>query len=224
METATAATPFNFGQIKDRVIAVITKPGEFYRSMPKLGGFVEPMIFLTCMGLVAGIINAIGIIGATLPGAIMAIILAPIFAVIFSFVGALIVFVIWKMMGSRENYETAYRCVAFAAAVAPITSLTGYIPYLGGLISAAWGFVLMYNASVEVHQIAKARAKLVWGILFGLLAVMGLSSEVASRRIASNFENFQSQVESGEMTPEQAGRMLGEFMKGMQEGAKKPQE
>lgn len=59
----------------------------------------------------------------------------PIAVAIGSFIGAAILFVIWKLMGSQEDYETAYRCGAYLMALAPITTLINVIPYAGAIIS-----------------------------------------------------------------------------------------
>ena len=53
------------------------------------------------------------------------IIFMPIAVAIGSFIGGAILFIIWKLMGSQEDYETAYRCGAYLMALAPITAIIG---------------------------------------------------------------------------------------------------
>ena len=94
---------------------VIMAPAEFYRGMPKVGGFVDPLIFAVALGVVSGVIQAVlGLchlgMRLTLGAAVMQIIMMPVFVAIGSFIGAAILFVIWKLMGSGESFETAYRC------------------------------------------------------------------------------------------------------------------
>nr|HPK53530.1 YIP1 family protein [Smithellaceae bacterium] len=136
----------NFAAMPQTAINVITKPADFFKSMPKTGGFLEPLIFAVIMGLISGIIQAIlsfvglgsaGSYGAGMAAGFGAIIFMPIAVAIGSFIGAAILFVIWKLMGSQEDYETAYRCGAYLMALAPITSLINVIPYAGAIISLA---------------------------------------------------------------------------------------
>jgi hypothetical protein len=107
----------NFAEMPQTAIDVLTKPAEFFKSMPKAGGFLEPLIFAVIMGLITGIIQAIlgfvglgpaGSYGAGMGAGFGAIIFMPIAVAIGSFIGAAILFVIWKLMGSQEDYETAY--------------------------------------------------------------------------------------------------------------------
>ena len=88
--------------------------------MPKSGGFVEPLVFMVSMGVVSGVIQSVlALVGlsfaASFAMAIASIIIVPIMTGIFGFVGGAILFVIWKIMGSEQSFETAYRCGAYAA-------------------------------------------------------------------------------------------------------------
>ena len=221
----TMGNKTNLSTIIEDATRVITKPAEFYRSMSKTGGFADPLVFLVVMAAVAGLIVAIlSILGVGMPGGmavgIGAVIMMPIFAVIGSFIAAAVVFVIWKLMGSEEPYETAYRCVAYAGAVYPVFAVLGVVPYLGSVASVVWGMYLMILASIEVHKLNPKTAYLVFGILGVLMAFINVSGEFAARNMPANFENFSKQMEkSGDMTPEEAGKAVGEFLKGIQESA-----
>src|SRR4030042_2812457 len=116
----------NLTRIRDTAIKVLTSPSEFFREMPKTGGFVEPLIFMVVMGVIGGLIHSIfSIIGLRVASGMAmgaaSIILLPIVIGIFGFVGAAILFIIWKIMGSQEPYETAYRCAAYISDLTPIT-------------------------------------------------------------------------------------------------------
>ncbi len=209
-------------------IKVITNPVGFYRNMPKTGGFADPVIFVLVMAVMMGLLIAIfSLFGASVIGAMAAgfsaLIFMPIFALVGSFIGAAILFVIWKLMGSSESYETAYRCVAYAAAIYPIMAVLGLIPYIGTLVGIAWGVYLMIVASIEVHQLNRKTAYTVFGILGALLIVMNLGSEMAARKMTAKVEGLEKQFEgitkqleqSADKTPEQMGKDIGDFIKGL---------
>ncbi len=210
---------------------VVFDPVGFYRSMPQSGGFAAPVIFMLVMAVVSGIIIALLSLAWGGPGAGMAIgagavIMLPIMALIGSFIGAAIMFVIWKLMGSEKNFETAYRCVAYAAAIMPFTTLLAFIPYLGSIVKVLWSFYLMYVASTEVHGIAAKLAAIVFGVLAAVILLLNLSAERAMQQMQLQVEQMGGQLEGvggalegvDEMTPEQAGKAVGEFLKGL-EGA-----
>ncbi len=217
--------------ILDSAKRVITDPAGFYRSMPQSGGFAAPVIFVLVMAVISGLIVAIltlptGLGAGAAPVGFMALVMLPIMALIGSFIGAAIMFVIWKLMGSDRSFETAYRCVAYAAAIMPITVLLAAIPYLGSIVKVLWSFFLMYVASVEVHGIKARTAAIVFGVLGALVLLLNLSAERAAMQMAERMEALGSQMEGlggslegiEEMSPEEAGKAVGEFMKGL-EGA-----
>jgi hypothetical protein len=203
--------------ILNTAVEVITRPVDFYRKMPKSGGFADPLVFIVAMGLAAGVVQAILSIFMRMPGGIglLAVIITPIMAGLFGFVGAAILFGIWKFMGSTQNYETAYRCAAYAAAISPITTLVHPIPYVGGLIGLFWGFYLAATASVEVHGIEPKKARTVFGALAIVFALLSIGAEYSARKTTARMSDFKA----GEMTPEEAGKKMGEFMKGFKKGA-----
>jgi len=189
----------NFAAMPQTAINVVTKPTEFFQGMPKTGGFLEPLAFAVMMGFIGGIIQALfNVIGlgraAGYGGSMMAgfgvIILMPIFIAIGSFIGAAILFVIWKLMGSQEDYETAYRCGAYLSALAPITAVIGAVPYLGGIVSMAIYVLYLVIASVHVHHLPSQKSWLVFGIIGVIFAVLGVNAEYKARHMSSNMDNW----------------------------------
>lgn len=213
--------------VPGKMRAVLLSPAAFYREMPRTGGFVEPLVFAVVTGTLAAVVMVVmGMLGlgagSMLPLGFMAMILAPFLVAIGSFIGAGVIFVIWKLMGSSENYETAYRCVTSAYACAPVAALVAGIPYLGSLVQIAWPMALLAVASIEVHG---REPRLAWGV-FGALALLGafssLSAEYTARHLGDSLEGWSQRMEEkygnpDDMTPEQAGKAVGEFLKGLQQ-------
>jgi hypothetical protein len=194
----------NFAAMPQTAINVVTKPAEFFQGMPKTGGFLEPLVFAVVMGVIVGIIQAVmgfiglgpaGGYGGTGVSGLGMILFMPIAAAIGSFIGAAILFVIWKLMGSQENYETAYRCGAYLMALSPITTILSVVPYAGGLVSMVIFTFYIVMASVYVHNIPSQKAWLVFGIIGLVLAFGGLYSEYKARNIASSLEKWRQMGE-----------------------------
>lgn len=212
--------------ILEKARTVLTAPGEFYRQMHKSGGFLEPMLFLIVMAIVGAIIFVtLGFLGlgtfSAMGVGIGTMLFMPVMAVVGSFIGGVIMFVVWKLMGTQEPFEVAYRCVAYASAIYPVTALLGLLPYLGSIVGIAWGMYLMFIASKEVHQLNEKTASMVFGILGLVLIVSNVSSEMAARRMATEYEKIVPAMENIQnMEPEEAGKMVGEFLKGLEKAQK----
>lgn len=190
----------NLNEIKETAIKVLTSPRAFFKEMPKAGGYVQPLIFMVVMGVIGGLVQSIfSIIGlkvATgLAMGLASIILVPIIVGIFGFVGAAILYLIWKLMGSQEEYETAYRCTAYISALTPITCILGIIPYIGGAVGIALAIYFTIIATIVVHRIPSQKAWLVFGIIGALLILLTITGEISSRRMAREAGKFQKQME-----------------------------
>lgn len=187
-------------EIPGLAIKIITDPVRFYQEMPKSGGLVDPLVFMVILSVVAGVLavvlSTLGLgIGGAMAGGLMAIIMVPIFVVIFGFVGAGIAYVIWNIMGSQENFETAFRCVAYTAAIAPITAILKVVPYLGSFASALWPMALLAIASIHVHRRSKQASWVVFGVIGAILALISVSGEHTSRQLMSSMDDWQEIIE-----------------------------
>ncbi len=188
-------------------IKIIIQPVDFYKQMPRSGGFAEPLLFLVCMSVVGSVLNTIlSIFGLGFYGfflALASIIIYPIFMGIFSFVGALILFFIWKIMGSNESFESAYRCGAYASAITPIAIILYIIPYLGVVLALLWSAFLIVEASVEVNNIERKTAWIVFGIIFAVFALISIGVQCGSRKVSSEAEK----IIKDKMSPEDAEKV-----------------
>ena len=189
----------NFAAMPQTAVNVITKPSEFFQGMPKTGGFLEPLVFVIVMGVITGIIQAIIHLSGIGHGAgyrngmrasFSIILLMPIAVAVVSFIGAAILFVIWKLMGSQENYETAYRCSAYLTALVPITTIVGAVPYAGGIIKMAIYVFYLVMASVHVHNLPSQKSWLVFGIIGAIFTIMAISSEYRIRHASSEMDKW----------------------------------
>ncbi len=228
-----AASQFDIqGQISSVVntmISVITNPAGFYGQMSRTGGFVEPLIFMVAMGIVGAVLQIplsffhLGMAGS-FGMALAYIILMPIGVVIGGFVGGAILMLVWKVMGSHEDYESCFRCFAYATAISPITNLLHLIPYLGPIIGLAWMTYLLVTASVYVHDLQAKPSWIVFGAIAGILALANISMQYSARKITKSMSMEGINKTLGDidkMSPEEAGRKMGEFLKGMEKGAGK---
>ncbi len=213
--------------IIEDVMTIITNPVGFYRRMPKTGGYGDPVTFMLVIAVVTAVLMAVsslfgfGTVGDAMAVGFGGIIFLPIMALFFSFIGAGLLYVVWRMVGSPKSFEVAYRCVAYAAAIYPLTIVIGLIPYLGSIVAVAWWTYLMMVASMEVHRLPQQTAYVVFGILGIFFLATNLSSEIAARRLAAEVEQIGGKVKQLEdMSPEEAGEAVGKFLKGLEKATK----
>ncbi|MFK8049836.1 MAG: YIP1 family protein [Halioglobus sp.] len=220
---------FDLSIIVETAKRVITDPTEFYQSMAPTGGYGNPIVFVVVLGVAGGLIGSIWALFGAGPAAgfasgLASIIMLPVFMVIGSFIAGLILFVIWKLMGSTYGYETAYRCVAFSMAILPVVAVVGLIPYLGQILQTVWACWLMYIASIQVHKINAGTAKIVFAVLAALTLFSNVSTEYQARKIQKFAENFEEKMSAvnplnEEMDSTEMGKAAAGFLTGLQEGS-----
>jgi len=154
--------------IPNTAINVIKNPLGFFQDMPRDRGLLEPLIFMVSMGIIAGIVRIIlGLIfGKSFMAALASIIIFPIILTITGMAVAVILFGIWILMGSREPFETAFRCTAYITAITPITTIVNLIPYAGSALWLLWISYLLIIASIHVHGVEPKIAWIVFCVIF----------------------------------------------------------
>ena len=160
-------------------VQIVTDPKRFFASMPKSGGYTEPLVYTILISLLTAALFTIfehftlsalsplrGLYGVPPAGISYApFIFIPIQIIAGTFINAAILYVIWLWMGSKESYETAYRSLAYIGSVTVLTMVLSLIPVLGWIVALAYTVWLVVLASEQVHGIPKNLAIKVFGIL-----------------------------------------------------------
>jgi hypothetical protein len=195
-----AETGFNIQQIIEDSKNVLTRPKEYFTSMPKKGGFGEPIIKAVIYGAIAGILGMIwsfagltaarGMFGGMMGGGIgvMVLVGALIGSVVGLFVGAIIILVLSAICGGTTDFEANTRVSASLMVLYPISALFGFaggIHYsLGAIVSllvGLYGIYLLYNALVHALGGKEGTAKIVAIVLAVIPVLMLLSALLCTR-------------------------------------------
>jgi hypothetical protein len=176
-------------------IKLVVNPVDFFRTMPKTGGVIDPLLYVVMTALLGVVLSAIessvsyGAGVHDLGMLVIWLIIVPLIVAILSFLVAAICFAVWTFTGSSESYQTSYRCLAYMHILMPVTILLSFVPYLG-LLGIAWWFCLMVIATREVHKTSIKFALLIFGIiaaLSGFAYYSAVSSEIKSKEHLKEF-------------------------------------
>ncbi|NOY64830.1 MAG: YIP1 family protein [Nitrospirae bacterium] len=177
-------------------VQVISNPRKFFSSMPREGGFKEPMTFFFAMAAIGWLINLTGttlILGkSSVVSFLVMAIVGPAILFLSGFLGALILHIIWQILGSDASYETSYRTLAYATGISPLTSLISFIPVVGVPFSIAWAVFLIIIGSVEVHKIKNSLAWAVWGVVGLFLVVSTVVVQLNMHKTMPELRAFSS--------------------------------
>lgn len=183
LSSASAPAPAtdSFPGFFDRIRGVIVSPAEFFRAMPKTGGVGEAFLFLigvSAISAIARMASALLSFGPLARSAVFFLIAGPlaigwfIFIAILSFIASAIAYVFWQILGSKEPYETSYRCFAFGSAASLVLTGAKLVPIhsiVWSLAIAAGGVVywalLCIVMSVEVHGIERRKATVAFSVV-----------------------------------------------------------
>lgn len=168
-------------------VALFKSPRSFFQRMERSGGYGTPVLYLAGWSFLSAVISFL--VAFVRPGQgigrglqALGLVVGPLGALAMAFgLVAVYLFVIWHWMGSKENFETAFRIWAFMAPVGAVTALLGILPILQVVVSLAYMLYLIVIASQEVHGIDARRSWIVWGVLGGILLLFTVATVVASR-------------------------------------------
>ena len=153
---------------------VMQRPSDFYRRMPKTGGYRDPLTFAAITFLIYGILAALfnremymsGMYGGMYGGEsyarefgistiISIAILAPIAGIISLFIEGAILYIVYRILGGTGTYEGTVRFIAYATAVL----LLSWIPLIGWIIGL-YGIYLQIIGGMYVHNVSMGKSAL----------------------------------------------------------------
>lgn len=164
---------------------LFTNPRGFFAGMPKSGGYAAPAAAVLFWSFISGLVGFLlsfavpRMAAGTVAQRVGALIAGPIGVLLGTFIFAAFLFVIWHLMGSKEDYQTAFRVAAFLSPLSVAGAVLGVVPFasLLVLIALCYGIVV---ASEEVHGLPRDRAWLVWGVIFAVILLAGLVGNAAA--------------------------------------------
>ena len=200
MNLNTATVKSYFKRLIDLAIKLIVNPVDFFRTMPKSGGLIDPMFYLVMTVLIE--VMLISVESFVTHGAgvndlgmlVGGLIIAPLIAVILSFFVAGIFFALWSFMGSKESYETSYRCLAYMQIIVPVAILLSLVPYLG-LLGIAWWLYLMVIATREVHKVPAMPALGIFGVIAALGGLVYYNSVSSTIKAKERLEEYTKELQ-----------------------------
>jgi len=180
-------TGFDFQKFINDTKEVLTSPKNYFASMQKTGGFVDPVIRAAIYGFIAGIFSFMwgllhfNALWAYSSGVGMtSIIVSPIFAVIGLFIGSVIILIISAICGGSTDFEANVRVTASLMVLYPIQALlvftSGISIYLGAvvlLLVSLYGLWLCFNALVQALSAKESTAKIIM-IIFAIFPILGI--------------------------------------------------
>ena len=173
---------------------VIQRPSDFYRKMPTTGGYTDPLTFAAISYIIYGLLTGLfsrgmmrgmygygGITEFGFSTAIMTAIIAPIVGIISIFIGAAILYVIYKVLGGSGSYEGTVRFVSYATAVMVVS----WIPLIGWFFGL-YEIYLYIVGGMIVHDVSMVKSMIALllptfvVILLAVIAAMFVLSSVFS--------------------------------------------
>lgn len=194
-------------------IRVLTDPRGFFSSLPKEGGYEGPGIFAAVMLIAQGILLALLSLLHIGPGSFFAsLLLTPVFGAIGLAVGAAIVMFASRAVGGEATFESSFRIVAYAAAIAPIHAVASIVPYLPILVNA-YGLYIAIIALIAVNRVPEQKAWSVFGAVAGVLLLLSLLATISARRAARRLERWEHHLEK---SAEELGKASEQWQKQME--------
>ena len=147
---------------------VMQSPSDFYRNMPKTGGYTDPLTFAAISFIIYAFLAALltvlfgpgmyeGMYGSARGlgffAILMTVIITPIAGIISIFIEAAILYIIYKILGGTGSYEGTVRFISYATAVLVLS----WIPIVGW-IAGIYGIYLYIVGGMYVHDISMARS------------------------------------------------------------------
>ena len=155
---------------------VLVNPARFFEQMPREGGYLSPVLFVVQVALISAVLSAVvelfvAGVGSAFTELLQALVALPVYALFIATVFSLAFALLWKLMGSQQGFEVAFRCVAYSFALFPVWVLLSEQHAVLQWLVLAIGIVLLAIASEKVHSIEKLNARVAMVVIAAVTAI-----------------------------------------------------
>jgi hypothetical protein len=165
---------------------VLLNPTLAFASMRREGGLGDPLLYALIggsIGAAVGLVwqlffSSVGSLGERNPvaaligtgvGAVICIVLVPLFLVLFLFIGAGILHLCLMLVGgANRSFETTFRVVSYSIGS---TNPLAIVPFCGGMVAFFWNIVLECIGLAKAHETTTGKAVL--AVLLPLIVCCG---------------------------------------------------
>jgi hypothetical protein len=158
----------DFKQIWEEFFAtwkeIVTRPEEFFAKWDPKEKWEKVLKFCGICGLLAGLITTV----LTLFSGIAALILYPVFVVVGTVIGGVILFVCFKLVGGKGEIEPTIKMCGYTQAV---TVVSMGVPVVG-IFAAIYQLWLLVVGGKKVHELDTPHA--VVAVIIPVIAIVGL--------------------------------------------------
>jgi hypothetical protein len=204
----------------------LTDPKTYFSEMPVSGGFGAPVVKALLYGVIAGIISFIwNLLGIPTMGGLssilgdsaglMALIMSIIGALIWLFIGGLIILIFSAIAGGSTDYEANVRVTAALMVLTPVTALFGFVysfsHFLGALIALLINLygVWMYLQALNGVLKAKAGTAKVIAVIIAVIYIFFFFTGLAASKIADNLSSAADNPEQVEGMAKKIAETVG---------------
>lgn len=156
-------------------IPALTKPKEtFSKAKKSKVSLVDALIIMALCGAIEGLV--VGLF--TGAGLIWGLIIGLVAALLFSFVGTGLFWLMAKLLGGKGEFTRQYYLYSLFGAPIAIASILGILPVIGQVISILLSLYSLYPLTIsirEIHGFDTLKAVLSWlvpGIILLVIAVI----------------------------------------------------
>jgi hypothetical protein len=151
--------PIDPKAIQKTFLAVLTKPVEFFPTVKAEQGYNSALMFSLVMGVIWGVVAAVGQIvfwPHSIIVAIVMLIVGVIAGALYTFVGGFILHFICQQLGSKAPFESSARISGYTAAILPLAAVGQLLAHVSYVLSQLVNLVVFLYGIYLVYLGAKA--------------------------------------------------------------------
>jgi len=193
---------FKPGNLFANAVFMAKQPEQFFSRINPNGGLGPPLVAVILWALISAPLSAVAVysksqsVGVTIAAAVGGLFALPLVAVVMSFIGAGIFHVLCKILGGTAPFNGSFGAFAAMAALMPLSSLLGAVPFAGAVIPQLLGLYLAVHAAAGLHKAGKTKAWVLFGLLTAFWLLLSISAGIAAKRLKSSLGSFQGQIQT----------------------------
>ena len=156
----------------DQCAGILCQPHLYFESAADRLDFSDGTVFVLIMAVLQAVLASLGIGASAYIPSFGGLLLAPLAAIVATFIGAAIILLLCKGLRGAGDFGDAFSIAAASSAMLPVGQLLIALPVFGQLLAIAWTWFIVSRGAIHVFKVPTQTASVAFALVYVVVLLL----------------------------------------------------
>ena len=159
----------------DQCAGILCQPHLYFESAADRQDFSDGTVFVLIMAVLQAVLSGLGIGTSAYVASPGGFLLAPLAAIVATFIGAAIILLLCKGLRGAGDFGDAFSIAAASSAMLPVGQLLTTLPVIGQVLAIAWAWFIVSRGAIHVFKVSPQTASVAFAVVYAVVLLLAVA-------------------------------------------------